>query len=166
MMRACNNNSMRNPTEGYVCYYYCMPSSLAVLLHIYLVKQVIIVACPHPLCRCIYTALISVLSSLHPSTFVLHLFHLFFVVYLLANTMLFAHDNDNNDDDEEAASTETQQKSFPYDTRMRLSGNLWAGVTDFGSLPNDRLYPHRRLLTTRLRFLVKSYRDRALVTGS
>ena len=57
--------------------------------------HVIVVACPHPLCCLIYTALVSLLFG---TPYIIQLFYgnistlvsLIFVLYLLANTMLFA----------------------------------------------------------------------------
>ena len=54
-MRACNNNNMRNPSLH--LFYYG-------------VTHVIIVACPHPLSCCIYTALVSLLfGTVIPTSF-------------------------------------------------------------------------------------------------
>ena len=60
-MRACNNNNMRNPSLH--LFYYG-------------VTHVIIVACPHPLSCCIYTALISCLAAyiLPSSSVLLHIY--------------------------------------------------------------------------------------------
>ena len=76
-MRVCNSNDMHNLKlkdvgRGYACYYGCMPSP-PMLLHIY--------------CSCLS-------NFWHCHLYILQHFNvnvlLIFVVYLLANTMLFA----------------------------------------------------------------------------
>ena len=66
-MRACNNNNMRNPSLH--LFYYG-------------VTHVIIVACPHPLSCCTYTALVSLLfGTVIPTSFNI-LMEMFLLPYL------------------------------------------------------------------------------------
>ena len=94
-MRACNNNNMRNPKlkdvgRGYVCYYCCMPSSPVLLyIYIYLVSGVHVLL--HIYCSCLSTFWHChpyILQHFNGNVFI-HLFHRFFVMYLLANATRF-----------------------------------------------------------------------------